>query len=348
MQAVVELDIEKPEQLLAYLRRTGRLAAEERPTIRPLTGGVSNRTVLVECEGGESWVLKQALSKLRVADDWFSDPARIHREALGMRWLAELAPPGAVPAFLWEDRRCHLLAMRAVPQPHANWKELLLREDTGLEHARAFGRLLGVIHRSAWERRSELRPLFDDLSFFESLRVEPYYRFTAERVPEVLGFVTELIDSMQRSRLTLVHGDYSPKNILVREGRLVLLDHEVIHFGDPAFDIGFSMAHLLSKAHHRVPLRSAFAAAARDHWEAYLEAVDVVPWKHGLEGRAGRHILACLLARVAGRSALEYLSDEERRRQRRAVLTLMRGVPLSVPELIREWIEHLEELDALP
>jgi 5-methylthioribose kinase len=119
MQVVVGLDIENPDQMLAYLRSTGRLATEERPTIRPLTGGVSNRTVLVERPGGESWVLKQALPKLRVAVDWFSDPARIHREALGMRWLAELAPPGAVPALLWEDRACYLLAMRAVPQPHA-------------------------------------------------------------------------------------------------------------------------------------------------------------------------------------------------------------------------------------
>jgi 5-methylthioribose kinase len=62
-----------------------------------LAGGVSNRTVLVErTASGEGWVVKQALPKLRVATEWLSDPERIHQEALGLRWLSELAPPGAI------------------------------------------------------------------------------------------------------------------------------------------------------------------------------------------------------------------------------------------------------------
>src|SRR5690242_4514482 len=89
-----DLDIERPEALLAYLRRAGHIPADEQPVIRNLAGGVSNRTVLVERPSGEAWVLKQALKKLRVAVEWYSSPERIHREALGMQWLARLAPPG--------------------------------------------------------------------------------------------------------------------------------------------------------------------------------------------------------------------------------------------------------------
>src|SRR5687768_18456577 len=110
------LDIEQPAALLAYLRATGRIAPAESPRIEVLTGGVSNRTVLVERLGGERWVLKQALEKLRVAVDWFSSPARIEREALGLRHLAALAPPGAITPLVFLDPARHLLAMSAVPQ----------------------------------------------------------------------------------------------------------------------------------------------------------------------------------------------------------------------------------------
>src|SRR5687768_18614144 len=121
----VPLDIENADALVAYLRREGRIEPDETPRVRVLAGGVSNRTVLVERASGEAWVLKQALAKLRVKVDWFSDPARIGREALALKYLPELAPPGAITPLVFEDPSHHLLAMRAVPQPHENWKTML-------------------------------------------------------------------------------------------------------------------------------------------------------------------------------------------------------------------------------
>src|SRR3954464_13347838 len=123
---MAELDIERPGELVSYLRETGRIAADETPRVQVLAGGVSNRTVLVERQSGEAWVVKQALAKLRVAVDWFSSPERIHREALGLRWLERLAPPGTTTPLVFEDHAQHLLAMDAVPQPHENWKTMLL------------------------------------------------------------------------------------------------------------------------------------------------------------------------------------------------------------------------------
>src|SRR5215208_5302211 len=152
------LDIEQPEQLVAYLRETGRVARDEAVRTRVLAGGVSNKTVLVERPSGEAWVLKQALPKLRVAVDWFSDPTRIHREALGLRWLAQLAPPGSVPAPVFEDLREHVLGMEAVPRPHDNWKTILLAGRLEDDHVRQFGRWLGTVHRHSWLRRDELAP----------------------------------------------------------------------------------------------------------------------------------------------------------------------------------------------
>jgi aminoglycoside phosphotransferase (APT) family kinase protein len=336
-----ELDIEQPDALLSYLKGTGRVGVEEHPVVRVLAGGISNRTVLVERPTGESWVLKQALEKLRVPVDWFSDPERVHREALGLRWLQELAPPGTITPLVFEDHEHHLLAMEAVPEPHENWKAMLLEGRVRGEHVEQFGRLLGEVHRNAHERREELAPIFEDRSFFESLRLEPYYGYTATQVPAAADFLRALIDETLACRVSLTHGDYSPKNILVYEGRLVLLDHEVIHFGDPAFDLGFSLTHFLSKAHHLPDRRAAFADAANLYWWTYLRTVGEADWVEGLEARAVRHTLGCLLARVAGRSPLEYLDKEERLRQEEAVLALMPHPPATVPELVDGFIGRL-------
>lgn len=351
-------DIEQPDALLAYLRDQGRIAADEQPLIHILAGGVSNRTVWVERPGGEAWVLKQALAKLRVSVDWFSSPERVHREALGLRWLAQLAPPGTITPFVFEDHTHHLLAMQAVPHPHDNWKSLLLAGRLEENHINQFARLLGAIHRHAFERREEVAPIFADRSFFESLRLEPYYSYTAGQVPAAAHFLHALIEETRACRLTLVHGDYSPKNVLVHQNRLILLDHEVIHWGDPAFDLGFSLTHLLSKAHHLPQQRAAFAEAANRYWHVYTQTIGDILTPHpsirrllrsaysgcehtDLEARAVCHTLACLLARVAGRSPLEYLDETARARQREAVLALLPNPPSHVPELVNEFIARL-------
>jgi aminoglycoside phosphotransferase (APT) family kinase protein len=334
-------DIEDAGVLRDYLVRRQRIDAAERPKIRVLTGGVSNRTVLVERETGEAWVLKQALPKLRVAVDWFSDPERIHREADGLRWLGRVAPPGTIPGFLFEDFEHHLLAMEAVPEPHENWKTMLLSGDLRFEHAESFGHLLGTIHQGARRHDAEVRKIFDDTRHFESLRLEPYYAYSASQVPEAEAFLNAVLADTRAERLTLVHGDYSPKNVLVRGDSLILLDHEVVHFGDPAFDLGFSMTHLLSKAHRVCSHREAFATASLRYWYAYREASGDREWIKRLEERAVRHTVSCLLARVAGRSPLEYLNERERQTQKRAALRLMGQTPQSVPDLVSEFIACL-------
>lgn len=334
-------DIEQPGVLLAYLRASGRIAPDEEPAVTVLAGGVSNRTVLVERPGGERWVVKQSLEKLRVRVDWFSPPERIHREAHGLRWLAQLAPPGTTVAFVFEDFDLHLLAMGAVPLPHQNWKTMLLAGALQEAHVDQFGILLGTVHRRAWERWQEVEPVFRDRSFFESLRLEPYYAYTAEQVAAARPFLLALIADVRAHPLTLVHGDYSPKNVLVHADRLVLLDHEVIHWGDPAFDLGFGLTHLLSKAHHLPHLRRRFAAMAVRFWDSYAAETGALPWFPPLQPRAVRAALGCLLARIDGRSPLEYLDATERERQRAATLALMAKPPPTVAGLAAAFVREI-------
>jgi aminoglycoside phosphotransferase (APT) family kinase protein len=340
------LDIENESSLLRYLLATQRIGGHESPRMRVLAGGVSNKTVLVERPSGESWVLKQALPKLRTKADWFSDPSRIRREAEALRWLPKFAPPGTITPLVFEDPEHFVLAMEAVPQPHENWKEMLLAGRVEMDHVEQFARILGSIHRRAAEAGDEVRRAFADRSFFESLRVEPYYQYTASQVPEASGFLHDLIDDTRSRQLTIVHGDFSPKNILVYDGRLVLLDHEVIHWGDPAFDFGFALTHLLSKAGHLPQFRREFGKAASAFLVDYNAARGLPAGNPDDERRFVRHALGCLLARVAGRSPLEYLSDDERDQQRRVVVALMRTPPTGVIDLAVDFTSSLDRADA--
>lgn len=325
------INIEDPAALLRYLRGHSHIGMGESPALHTLAGGVSNRTVLVQRQSGEDWVLKQALAKLRVEADWFSAPERIHREAAGLRWLGEIIP-GRVPQFVFVDEGQHILCMSAIPQPHQNWKAALLAGETNIEQARDFGRLLATIH-CAVARFPELSVEFADRRFFEELRLEPYYSYTASQVPEAREFLEQLIMDTRARRLALVHGDYSPKNALISKGKLILLDFEVIHFGDPAFDIGFSMAHFLAKAYYLPASRKSFLRMARAYWRAYSQSM-TPHMRDAVEQRAPRHALACFLARMAGRSPLEYLDQRQRQQLTAIALEFMRLEVVDMQTLI--------------
>jgi aminoglycoside phosphotransferase (APT) family kinase protein len=334
------LDIEDESQFRAYMNAHGMPAGDE-VRLSILKGGVSSRTVLVERPGSISWVFKQALSALRVPVEWRSSPERAWREADGARVLAALLPPGTIPQITFEDKTHHIFAMTAAPAAALNWKDLLLSGIVDPDHFRMCGELLGAVHRESAMRRSSLQDRFTDLTFFESLRLEPYYEYTAGVVRSAASFLTELAAEARTHKLSLVHGDFSPKNILIDGAQMVLLDHEVIHFGDPAFDAGFLLAHFLSKAHHIVSHRRELTEGIVVFSSSYSDTIRSCEWAAAAEARAVRHAVGCLLARAAGRSRLEYLTEHERKRQIEASVRLVQRLPGSVQELSHEFIGEI-------
>jgi 5-methylthioribose kinase len=338
----MRFDIEDFDGLRDYLTTRGYIKSGETVSFTNLRGGVSNRTVKVAWTDGRGWVLKQALAKLRVDVDWFSSPERIGVEAKALRCLNRLAPPGTTPAFIFEDLTQHLMGMEAIPEEHENWKNVLLSGRIISDHFEQFGLLLGAIHRRSSEAISEVRQLFSDTTYFENLRLEPYYLYAARNTEEASGFLNALAQETLLHKDCLVHGDFSPKNTLIYQNKLILLDYEVVHVGDPGFDLGFALTHFLSKAHHLPTERYRLACAAELFWQVYREEIAQVNWAKELEQRVVRHTLGCLLARVAGKSPLEYLTSAEMIRQRDAVLALMREPPASVPKLIAEFIRKIE------
>ena len=337
----MELDIENLEALRHYLIHQGHIQSSHGVSFERLTGGVSNRTVKVSWADGYGWILKQALPKLRVSVDWFSNPERIAVEAKALRWLNRSTPPGTTPAFIFEDAPNHVLAMEAIPEGHENWKSVLLSGRIAAEHFEQFGVLLGAVHRLS-SGSEDLCREFADTSYFESLRLEPYYLYTAQQVPAAAAFLRALVQSTRQRKDCLVHGDFSPKNTLLYQGKLILLDYEVCHFGDPAFDIGFALAHFLSKAAHLPKDRAGLANATLLFVSTYRREIASLPWAARLEPRLVRHALGCSLARVAGKSLLEYLSPQERSRQQEVLLQLIVKSPASIEDLVSQFVQKIE------
>ena len=335
------MDIEHPEHLGKYLEENGYLLQQDILSSEVLRGGVSNRTVLLRRSNGNDWVIKQALPRLRVQDEWFSEPARIHHEAEGIRILEGLTPAGTIVPLVFEDNVNHIVAMEAVESPHSNWKTELLLGRLDEKIVQQFAQCLALIHVNFDETAYPKDGVLRDRRFFHALRLEAYYRRTAERVEDVRPFFRDLERETLSRQWTFVHGDFSPKNVLIHEGTIVLLDHEVAHIGDPAFDIGFAMTHFLSKANHISEYREAFRQLAHRFWIVYEKGVKGAEWAGPVEQAAVRHTLGCLLARVAGRSPLEYLSEEERSRQLQRALFLVHSTPSTIPALIDAFILEL-------
>jgi 5-methylthioribose kinase len=214
---------------------------------------------------------------------------------------------------LFEDRPNYLFAMTCAPDDAATWKTHLMAGRIDPDIAVRLGTILGTIHADA-PGHPALGGLLADTSLFDELRVDPYYRTAARRHPDLAPRIQDLIAAMDRpdNGRTLVLGDFSPKNILVHPGGLILLDFECAHAGDPAFDLGFFLSHLLLKA-IRTSLNDLvdydrFLMLTESFWQSYVDRRGLAPGPGAkLIRRANRHTAACCLARVDGKSPVEYL-----------------------------------------
>ena len=328
-----------------YLLRNGLISSAQAASAiaRELGGGVSNVVVRVDFAGpSSSLVIKQSLPRLRVQQEWLADRARIHREAASLRYLEGLLPGSAVPRVVHENREQFLFAMTAAPPGARTWKVDLLSGRVDTRVATEVGRLLGAMHQQSAVSNQAIPPElqeFADQHCFVQLRVDPYHRATALAHPDLAEAIESEAQTMLDRRLCLVHGDYSPKNVIVTgtEARptAFLLDFEVVHLGNPVFDLAFMLNHFTLKAIHRPDLALRYNLAATAFWSAYCSnaptfTMDVM----SLQRDAIRQMGVLLLARVDGKSPVEYItSNLDKSKVRRIARDILTGPIRSLSDL---------------
>ncbi len=323
------------EALREQLRRDGRLR-DPAARLTPLAGGVSSDIYLVE-DGPNRFVVKRALPRLRVRDEWRADVSRNDVERAYFEVVGRLAP-GSVPRVLFAHPAAGYFAMEYLGAGHANWKRQLLDGVFTVATARTAGRWLGAIHRQT-AGDAALRTRFDTTANFHQLRTAPYLLTTGARHPELREFFEGEARRLEATREGLVHGDFSPKNLLVgADGRLVVLDGEVAWYGDPAFDVAFLLNHLLLKRLYHAPGGGALRELVEAFWQSYRDERTGLPadW----ETRVTRLLLLLLLARVDGKSPVEYLDAARAERVRRFVAGSLPAGAWSLAALVDAWFQH--------
>jgi 5-methylthioribose kinase len=311
-----------------YLAGRALVQGAEEISVRELGGGVSNIVLLIEWPRipGRGWVVKQSLGKLRVKDDWRSERSRIIREAEAIKALGPILGPASVPQVVHLDPENFLFVMTAAPAGSRTWKELLLARRADSQVARNAGLLLAKIINASRENPRLGEP-FWDRAVFDQLRIDPYYRTTASRHPELRPEFDDLIATTLEIRNSLVHGDYSPKNMLLHGKSIFLIDFEVVHWGDSSFDAAFLMNHLFLKAFHLPTASGRFIELVNDFWKALSTSLEPEA-AVGFEAMTLRHLGGLMLARIDGKSPAEYIQDEATKEKvRRTASRLLVGHP---------------------
>jgi len=317
-----------PEPVLAFLRRAGLARADEIPPAAALTGGVSSDIWKVDLAGGPVCV-KRALPRLRVAQLW---EAPVERNRYEWRWMQAAAQivPGSAPRVLAHDD-AGVFAMEFLDGAHHPvWKHELRAGRADPAFAARVGESLARIHAATAGDAQVARDFATDASF-HAIRLEPYLLATAIRHPELAARLRELAARTAATREALVHGDVSPKNILVGPRGPVFLDAECAWYGDPAFDLAFCLNHLLLKCLW-VPARApgflqCFDALAAGYLGTYAPA--------GLEARTATLLPGLLLARVDGKSPVEYVTEDAQQARVRDVARALLADPRDSLDAVR-------------
>lgn len=296
-----------PEDITPSLIAMGLITPGEAATVTPLSGGVSCDVFEVRSARIHACV-KRALPKLRVAADWRAPAERSHAEVAWMKLVAGI-DPNWVPDILGEDRPHHVFAMEFFPpETYPVWKARLAAGEAVASFAAVVGNALAHIHGET-AGRDDIARRFANGVQFHALRVDAYLLHTAAKHADVGQRIRAMAKNLGAARIALMHGDVSPKNILVGPDGPVFLDAETCCYGDPAFDLAFCLNHLLLKAVWHPEHLSAYAACFAAFVEAYFSAANWEP-RQDLEARTAGLLAAFLLARIDGKSPVEYITED--------------------------------------
>jgi tRNA A-37 threonylcarbamoyl transferase component Bud32 len=265
--------------------------------------------------------------------------APVRRNAEEVRWLS-------FARTCIGDQAAHVIAHDAdagvallewyPPEQWRNWKEALLARDIDGRVPAALGDALASLHICAGDKAT-LAAEFANQDLFDALRVDPFFRHIIHRYARM----PEVVAHLESARETLVHGDFSPKNVLVDSvGAIRILDAETATFGAAAFDPAYLTAHLLLK-HARLP-EPALAASVLTFWRHFRARLEETPERIGPDdARVIDITLAMLLARIDGKSPVDYLTPGQQDRLRDQASALLAAPPaMTIEHFLERWLEH--------
>ena len=313
------------------LEELGLLPEDAAVTVTPLTGGVASDIAKVMVND-TPYCVKFALAKLRVKADWFAPVERNLAEYHWLKTAADIAPQTSVRLFGHSPKHNGFVMSYLDDQTNYLLKTALLTGQSQGNEAAETGKLLGQIHRASAKQSFDRTP-FQNRDDFHALRLEPYLLFTANQHNDVRDTLIEMAEQLYENDAVLVHGDVSPKNIIISDQRPILLDAECATMGDGVFDCAFFLNHLILKAIKCADYREDYMSYCLDFWNHYTPFIDFEE-KSTFEMRLTKLLPMLMLARVDGKSPVEYLNSAEQQMIRLLSLQAIKNPCGNIKQLI--------------
>ena len=240
------------DDLAGWLASLGLLSPGEPVEVEPAGDGNINWVRRVRSRARErSYVVKQARPALERFPEYRVSTQRIEFEARWYQTVARFDREGVCPRVHHFDAERKALVLEISPAPSA--RDLLARGGDAAPAAASLGRFLGAVHAGTRDpalvdrfANHEMRALHGEHIFALPFRandfpLSPAVRRRAGQIAGEAELQARIEAAYQRYRglsLALVHADVQPSNVLLKAGEPRLLDAEIAHMGDPAFDVG--------------------------------------------------------------------------------------------------------------
>jgi hypothetical protein len=309
------IDISDRNTLEAYLREKNIIRDGFPYALKYCQGGVSGTVVFVDT-GEKPMIVKQALGRLKVKEDWFCDPSRMNNEQKSNEIYHRLVPLCAPEVYFYDEENC-IYGREAAPAGSITWKEDLLGGLFDFMAAeQAMSSLVEVHNRCAGDR--DLENVFGNKKIFYELRISPYIEYVVQKYPGLSSFAMPVVRELMESNLTLVHGDFSPKNIMINFRKIYILDYEVAHYGHPSFDVAFFANHFVLKGVKNKAWAEAYMGMLDFMLRIYFSKVRCIS-PAVMEKSVIKLLALLMIARVDGKSPVEYISSDEDKEQIRSI-----------------------------
>ncbi len=323
-----------PKEIHSASVNFGLLSKDEEYKSKKITDGVSSDIWHVKTTNLE-YCIKRALAKLTVKEDWFAPVDRNNFEARYFQSCKKIAPK-SFPTLLGHDNKKFILAMEWFDNnKFIVWKKKLLNKSISLKDGKRIGKLLGEVHKYFYKKQKYKKLFLNDETFY-AIRIEPYLVFTSKFYPELSNHYKSTIDYLLNNKSTVIHGDFSPKNILIGKNFPVILDAETACWGNPVFDLAFFNNHLILKSILNNNICRGYIRLSKNFLDSYLSNFSQINYKLFIKKFIILQALL-ILARVDGKSPVEYFSSSHKSLARILARNIISSKSLKLSNLFDIW-----------
>ena len=304
-----------------------------------ITEGVSSDIWYVKTETGFEFCIKRALKKLTVKEDWYAPISRSNFEASYFK-ACHNVNPRSFPKILGHDKKNYILAMEWFkPKKYILWKKQLLDVAFDIKDGVSISDILNKKH-SYFNNKFNFKKEFENDKTFYDIRIEPYIIFTSKSYPEHKNYFIDAAKSLVSNKKTLIHGDFSPKNILIGPDFPVILDAETACWGDPIFDLAFCNNHIILKSILNSTNKKKYMLLSKEFIENYINKIN---WedKNSFIDRFFKLVPLLILARLDGKSPIEYFQDKHVKKARTLSLKVLNNKIENINSFFSTWENYV-------